>query len=437
MIRTVMLLLLLLPQDSQTRGLCIELSADGMLRIAGRTVEWKGVDAELRRLAALNYVEVLLDVDPSVPFSSVTRIMDACRRVGLKTIKFTSVKSDLSPNLARGTPGIRIKIRDGVKGPQIIVMQEIPVTTMEELQTLLEKTEKLPIVIDAEYETSYGLVNDVARVCMRTGFRSLSFATSIPRASGSAVRQVLYVEHRPRWEYRFLKNALIRDPKIRAHFLLTSGDETFPQDHSPGLKPLREFPVTLKTLQAYDALILGDVPPTSIGGNAAMDRIEQYVKAGGGLILIAGSDNNLGHYLKTSLEPLLPVMPMKEFEHELIDRNLEYRLTSEGEKHPITQMGPSVEATRKIWKQEEKEGKRLPAIRYSLRTESTRREAKVLVEVVDKGTTVPLWVVMQYGRGRVFLSTTDETYRWRWLCGDAPYFYPFWQRVIDWATRSE
>lgn len=432
-----MLLLLLFPQDARTRKLHIKLPADGKLRIAGRAVDWKGMDAELKKLVALKYDEVLLDVNPAVPFSSVTRIMDACKRIGLKRIEFASVKSDLTPKLARGTPCIRIKIRDGVKGPQIIVMQEFPVTTTEELRTLLEKTEKLPVVIDAEYEVSYGLVKDVAQVCMHTGFSRLSFATSIPRPSGPVMKQILYVEHWPRWEYRFLKNALIRDPRIRAHFLVTSADETFLQDHSPGLKPLSEFPGTLKALQSYDVLILGDVPLLKIGGKATMKRIEQYVKAGGGLILIAGSDNNLGHYLKTSLKPLLPVMSVKESEQKLFNRNIEYRLTTEGEKHPITQMGPSVEDTSTIWKQDGHEDKRLPSIRYYLRTESIRKEAKVLVEAMDKGTTFPLWVVMPYGKGRVFLSTTDETYRWRLLSGDAPYFYPFWQRVIDWATGPE
>ena len=36
--------------------------------------------------------------------------------------------------------------------------------------------------------------------------------------------KVLYVEHPPRFEYRYLKNSLVRDPKILVHCILTSAD---------------------------------------------------------------------------------------------------------------------------------------------------------------------------------------------------------------------
>ena len=49
-------------------------------------------------------------------------------------------------------------------------------------------------------------------------------------------------------------------------------------------------------------------------------------------------------------------------------------------------------------------------------------------------TVEPLFVTRDYGRGRVFFSATDETYRWRFMRGDSPYFYPFWQRAINWAS---
>ena len=42
--------------------------------------------------------------------------------------------------------------------------------------------------------------------------------------------KVLYVEHPPRFEYRYLKNSLVRDPKILAHCILTSADPEFSQE---------------------------------------------------------------------------------------------------------------------------------------------------------------------------------------------------------------
>lgn len=45
---------------------------------------------------------------------------------------------------------------------------------------------------------------------------------------------------------------------------------------------------------------------------------------------------------------------------------------------------------------------------------------------------------MQYnGIGRVFWSGTDETWRWRYLVGDSPWFYPFWQQTMEWVRRGK
>jgi hypothetical protein len=45
----------------------------------------------------------------------------------------------------------------------------------------------------------------------------------------------------------------------------------------------------------------------------------------------------------------------------------------------------------------------------------------------------PLFVASSAGAGRVFASLTDETWHWRLMRGDEPYFYPFWKRVLNWA----
>jgi hypothetical protein len=44
---------------------------------------------------------------------------------------------------------------------------------------------------------------------------------------------------------------------------------------------------------------------------------------------------------------------------------------------------------------------------------------------------------MHAGRGRVFWSATDETWLWRKLVGDYPWFYPFWQQAMDWTREGK
>src|SRR5205807_1965459 len=54
--------------------------------------------------------------------------------------------------------------------------------------------------------------------------------------------RVLYVEGMPRWEYRFLKNALTRDTKVEVQCLLLSAEAGFNQEATKGLPVLRGFP---------------------------------------------------------------------------------------------------------------------------------------------------------------------------------------------------
>ena len=69
--------------------------------------------------------------------------------------------------------------------------------------------------------------------------------------------RVLVVESYPRWEYRYLRNALSRDPGVEVSCLL----------FHPGLSKvgggnkdyIKEFPAGLDELSKYDVVFLGDV----------------------------------------------------------------------------------------------------------------------------------------------------------------------------------
>ena len=418
------MILALLIQEEAPRRLSIQIPADGKPQIRGSVVEWADLEDSLKTLAAQNYGQALLDIDSEVPFSSVSRVMDACKRAGIEHVEFAAAKVEPAGRLVGGEPTLRIKIRDSTRGRQVIVMQEAPVGSMTELREMLSGLKAMPVIIDADYETSYGLVQDVAKACVDAGFSKMSFAASLAARPSGTARNVLYVEHWPRWEFRFLKNALIRDPNMRAHILLTSSDSSFPQDATPGLEPIQAFPADLG---GYDVLILGDVPLDALGEGAA-ERIVEFVKEGGGLLLIAGAETNPIGYAGTPLEGLLPVVPGKAPERDAA-REYAYRLTKDGDGHVVTSLHPTADKNRSIWRDAEQ----LPPIRYAI-PGAAREGATVLVEALHGDRADPLFVTMPVEKGRVFYSATDEAYRWRWLRGDAPYFYPFYQRAVDWAA---
>jgi hypothetical protein len=279
-----------------------------------------------------------------------------------------------------------------------------------------------------------------------------NYITQKVRVADKLVK-VLYVDHLPRWEYRYLKNALIRDNTILCHCLLTSADKDFPQEHSQAagrapeqvrenadfFEPLTEFPRDLKGLLKYDIIILGDVHPDLLGSEETQENLVKFAgDFGGGVIFIAGTRNNPDAYSGTELEKLLPVVPSggRGFEGPGFDKALGYSLTEAGKQHQITRFQLDDEQNKRTW---EDMDAGLPGIYWYKPVKQLKPNAFSLVDLRDvtqKGARAPLFVWSHYGRGRIFMSLTDETWHWRFLRGDNPYFFPFWKQALHWARQA-
>ena len=239
---------------------------------------------------------------------------------------------------------------------------------------------------------------------------------------GKRIPRVLYVEHPPRYEYRFLKNALIRDPGVLAHCFLTSADKGFPQEHTRSddplfQRPLETFPATLEELNKFNVLIYGDVPPGLLG-KEAVRNIDRFVREkGGGVIFISGKSHNPRMLPKTALAELLPVTVEGQLsESEVFERP--YTVTEEGRRFLPFEFA----------------GKGGPAGEVRRIVRLVKAKPKPGATVLVRAGPDPLFVTQKIGAGRVFWSASDETWLWRTMVGDSPYFYPFWRRAIDWAA---
>jgi hypothetical protein len=264
--------------------------------------------------------------------------------------------------------------------------------------------------------------------------------------------KVLYVEHPPRFEYRYLKNSLVRDPKILAHCLLTSADTDFPQEHTRSeeplfREPLKEFPKDLKSLLEYDVVIYGDVEPGKLGTDGAKN-LETFVSEfGGGIIFISGAMNNPRSLANTPLANLLPVVADENrdlYEHEKVySQTLGYQLTPDGRTSPITNFKDfkgDYNRNQEHWEARANPRMGLPGLRWFTRIKKLKAGASPLVEIAGlQGETSrpPLFVTQHTGRGRVFWSATDETWLWRYVAGDYPWFYPFWQQAMYWTREGK
>jgi hypothetical protein len=259
--------------------------------------------------------------------------------------------------------------------------------------------------------------------------------------------QILYVEGYPRWEYRYLKEALRRDDDtMKLNALLLSADPDFVQESSRGVPPLASFPKTREEIFEYDVILFGDVNPQELGSNPAdveriLTDIRDFVEVGsGGFGVIAGENDSPRSFQGTPLESLLPVVI-----GDLEDSGLGFRqdtsvasrirLTDVGMSDPIMILERDPEENRRRW---EDEDWGLPGFFWYFPAKKAKAGARVLaVHPVhqNKYGPVPLVATQFYGSGRTFFTALDSSWRWRFLYGDR-YFYRFWSQVIRYLATG-
>jgi uncharacterized membrane protein len=225
---------------------------------------------------------------------------------------------------------------------------------------------------------------------------------------------VLYVDGYPRWEYRYIKNEMIRDKTVDISCLLTSADPTFVQE---GDRPIRYFPENLEQLIDYDVVLFGDVDPRQFS-DAQLQLVNEFVsKRGGGFGLVSGPRWSPQSYRGTPIEPLLPV-------------NIS-RATTDPDA-PITEgFVPRIT----------KEGLYSSFFRFFADRETNQPGvgevyAEHPTDMGPDGRRAPILAVGRYGAGRTLFSAIDDSWRWRYYTGESV-FDTYWIQQIRYLARSK
>ncbi len=245
--------------------------------------------------------------------------------------------------------------------------------------------------------------------------------------------RVLFVDGYPRFEYRFLKNALMREKTMEMSALLLEADEDFVQE---GTEPIRRFPESPEELNRYDAVLFGDVDPR--GGWLSpqqMNMLLDYVgNEGGGFGLVAGERFAPYRFLGTPLERLIPVTIDPQF-HGRYDTTLTTGfsplLTPEGRESRVFRFTPDRDQSDALFGS-------LPEIYWVARSLGVKPGASALAEhptMRSVAGAMPIVVLGRYGAGRLFFQATDDTWRWRRHTGELVYD-GYWIRVLREIARS-
>lgn len=249
---------------------------------------------------------------------------------------------------------------------------------------------------------------------------------------------VLYLEGYPRWEYRYLKNALIRDKMMNVSCLLYSADTDFPQEKSPQVKTgLKSFPKA-EELADFDVILFGDIPSLKVSMEDQKSILNFVENLGGGIAFISGPRSLPDTYANTPLERVIPiVIPeiLERQEQTSIEVSFLPRLTPAGLEHPILRLKPNIEANKNLIEKE------LPGFFWFYKPVREKPGAQVLLvhpEMKDKSkgkNPLPLLTVQMYGAGSALFMGIDSTWRWRYIIGDK-YFYNLWAQAIRYLSKG-
>ena len=159
--------------------------------------------------------------------------------------------------------------------------------------------------------------------------------------------KVLYVEGMPRWEYRYLRWVLRRDPRLLVHFLMTEGD-----DHLAATSPehLGAFPSKTEDIMKYDLIILGDVRSSYFKKTEQLDALEKLVReSGGSLLMLAGPMGSPNSYVdKKQVADMLPVK-ISGGRWQGVDSRKHPTVTAAGLESSVVSLAPTKELNNRLW----------------------------------------------------------------------------------------
>jgi uncharacterized membrane protein len=241
---------------------------------------------------------------------------------------------------------------------------------------------------------------------------------------------VLYFDATLRWEAKFLRDFLSRDPAIDLTAVLHSGQgRLIVQGDTHGVDLSKKLPVTEEGFSKFDVVVLGDVE-AAVLSRAQLELLRKRVEGGGGLLTIGGYNAyGPGGYAGTPLAEALPVFidagdGQRESEAQL-------SFTPQGRVHPMLS-GLSMFFT----------GRPRPTLRGLTRVRKEKPGAQVLVVADADGEEreSPVLVAHRYGEGRAVAFTGDTTWVWHrtpGIGGEDGLFRRFWGQIVRWLLERE
>jgi len=237
-----------------------------------------------------------------------------------------------------------------------------------------------------------------------------------------ARNRLLYVEGPPRWEYKFLRRALIANRQITPIVFYSGFDG----------KPYGGVPVGTMTSDMTEAelallkvVVIGNLDAEALTEARARNLVA-FVEAGGSLVLLGGAEAWGKSGLSTTA--LRSAMPIRRHSSILVQGDKPYavHIADAGKAHPAFAGDAGYWAA-------------VPPILTFFPDAEMSPGAQALVQVSTSDGEHPIVISHRYGDGKVVVILTDSLWKWQ-LASDKLESKPyqrFWDQLISWLLPSE
>jgi hypothetical protein len=242
--------------------------------------------------------------------------------------------------------------------------------------------------------------------------------------------RVAYFDGYPRWEFRYVKNLLLREGSIDSSALMLSSNKRYIQEGDTTLNTLPRSP---EEWADFDVIVLGDLR-AEMFSEEQLEQIRELVSVrGAGLLWIAGPSATPASWRGTALADLLPFRSGRSSSESLrawdepvamaptpaAERSGLLRTAEQGERGEVDGWQTRLSDPLTGWSQ----------LRWAQRIDPSvvKPTAEVLavaapasqgVAGVDSPDAAPVVLSMRFGAGKVVYVGTDEIWRWRYGRGE-------------------
>ena len=240
--------------------------------------------------------------------------------------------------------------------------------------------------------------------------------------------KVLMIESFPRWEYRYTRNALERDPGVEVHCYLLHPDI---KELGDGRGYLQSFPND-EALFDYDVVFLGDIGmgADELTPSQCQQLLRLVQTQASGLVFMPGMRGRQSSLLKSPLEELFPVdMDVARPRGIGASKPGQFQLTEQGHQSLLTRFESNEQENEQVWRG-------LPGFYWYAAGERARAGSQVLAtheRDANRFGRIPLIVTKTFGNGKVLFMGSDGAWRWRKGVEDK-YHYRFWGQVVRWMA---